>query len=466
MGDDRDRQGTSRRTRVTRRVAAPRVIASVAGPRTTRPRAALAAFAALATSAGLAACYPATDATPASPSPEGDLVNLTVMTITDIGIGPLLEQYEAEHPGVTVTQRFETPGSEHLLDEIEAGHPLSDVMVLEGRLGALMGESSVFADLRDFGADARRADYLDWTWAGGTDAAGRVVGYGLDIAPMALCFRSDLLRDAGIASDREELAAVLSADGGGWDVFFDVGRRYRQATGRAWFDRGGVLWDAMVSQQDNGYTALDGEPLPEDPDLRARWDLLAAAIADGLSADQVAWDWNGGESLIDGTFAVTVCPPWFLPVVEGAATAAGGGPETGWDVADVFPGGGATWGGTYMAVSADSRHPAEAAALVEWLTQPAQQLVITDSTGTYPASRDAIAERAAAAEPHPFFHDAPVDATFASRALTVPTHAEGPYDWRIALEVFAPAVDALETGADAQATWEHAMSEVAAGAYR
>lgn len=405
------------------------------------------------TSPGTGTPGPTTAATGASSEP----VHLTLMALADPGLAPLLERYEAEHPGVTVSQTFETPGSEHLLDEVTAGHDLADVVLLEGRLGALMSRSGAFVDLREHGAEARRADFLDWTWAAATDPDGRVVGYGLTTQPMALCFRQDLLAESGIASDREELAAVLGADGGGWDVFFDVGRRYRQATGAAWFDRAEVLWTAMVRQLDIGYTTPGGAPADDDA-LRARWDLLGAAVTGGLSANQAAWDWDSGRSLVDGDFAVTPCTPWMLPLLVDATTAAGGGPVTGWDVVDVFPGGGAAWDGSYLAVTTSSEHPAEAAALIDWLTQPAQQLALHD--GAFPAARAAMDTRAADAAPHPFFQGAPVDAIFASRALDVPVHAEGPDDWHLAREVFGPAVEALEAGADASSAWQQAIAQL------
>ena len=55
-----------------------------------------------------------------------------------------------------------------------------------------------------------------------------------------------------------------------------------------------------------------------------------------------------GKAFIDGTFATFVCPGWMLGVVKGNTEAGGGDATTGWDFADVFPGGAANWGGAFL----------------------------------------------------------------------------------------------------------------------
>ncbi len=64
-----------------------------------------------------------------------------------------------------------------------------------------------------------------------------------------------------------------------------------------------------------------------------------------------------------------LAPSWMLGVIEGNAA----GVE-GWDIANVFPGGGGNWGGSFLTVPAQSEHPEEAKALADWLTAPEQQI--------------------------------------------------------------------------------------------
>jgi cellobiose transport system substrate-binding protein len=199
--------------------------------------------------------------------------------------------------------------------------------------------------------------------------------------------------------------------------FFDVGRDYRAATGNAWFDQSGFVWNAMVNQLDEGYYSTDGELNVEDnAELRARWDLLAGAIADGLSAAQSQWDWNGGASFVDGTFATFMCPGWMLGVVEGFSEGAGGNPDTGWDFADAFPGGYGNWGGSFLAVSANSENKAAAAASGELADRACSAGQAVRGCGHVPEhDTSAIAQLAMNPTPREYFNDAPVAATPSGR---------------------------------------------------
>ena len=47
-----------------------------------------------------------------------------------------------------------------------------------------------------------------------------------------------------------------------------------------------------------------------------------------------------------------LCPGWMLGIIEGNAE----GVE-GWDIANVFPGGGGNWGGSFLTVPAQGEHP-------------------------------------------------------------------------------------------------------------
>ena len=150
----------------------------------------------------------------------------------------------------------------------------------------------------------------------------------------------------------------------------------RQATGKAFYDQSGFVWNAMVNQLPEGYYTKDGELNVEDnADLKARWGQLAGGAAAGLSVGQTQWDWGKGKAFTDGSFATFVCPGWMLGVVQGQVEAGGGDASTGWDFADVFPGGAANWGGSFLTVPdarrSTRRRPLQLAA---WLTDAESQV--------------------------------------------------------------------------------------------
>ena len=399
-------------------------------------------------------------AAPAATGDSAEPVTLTITTFGTFGYDDLYTEYMELNPNVTIkATNIDTGGNARTdaFTKIAAGSGLTDIVAIEeGWLGSIMEVSDQFVDLRDFGIEDRKADWVDWKYSGVTDPDGRVLGYGTDIGPEGICYNSKAFEAAGFATDRESVAELLEGD---WAHFMEVGKEYKAATGKAWYDQSGFVWAAMVNQLDEGYYKADGTLNVEDnAELKARWDILADGAASGLSAAQAQWDWNGGKSFTDQTFATFVCPGWMLGVVQGNTEAGGGDATTGWDFADVFPGGAANWGGAWLSIPTSSEHQAEAAALASWLTEPDQQLKQFAAAGSFPSTVAAQEALAAEATPNAFFNDAPVGQILAGRAQGVVAQFKGPDDSLIQENVFGPSVQALDRGeADGATAWQQAI---------
>jgi cellobiose transport system substrate-binding protein len=392
---------------------------------------------------------------------SGEDITLTITTFGTFGYDDLYAEYEEANPGITIeATNIDTGGNARTdaFTKLAAGSGLSDIVAVEeGWLGQIMDVSDQFVDLRDFGIEDRKDDWVEWKYEQATDAEGRVIGYGTDIGPEGICYNRPAFEAAGLPTEREEVAALLEGD---WENYFDVGRQYNEATGKAWYDHSGFVWNAMVNQLPEGYYTSDGElNIEGNSELEERFELLGAATEDGLSAAQSAWDWNGGKSFVDGTFATFVCPGWMLGVVQGQVEAGGGDAATGWDFADVFPGGAANWGGAFLSIPETSAHQEEAAKLADWLTQPEQQIKQFEAAGTFPSTVEAQETLAADATPNEFFNNAPVGAILAERAQGVVAQFKGPDDSLIQENVFGPALTALDQGdTDTQGAWQQALS--------
>ena len=393
---------------------------------------------------------------------SGDDIELTVTTFGTFGYDDLYTEYEAAHPGITIKPTNIDTGGNARTDAFTkiASGGLSDVVAIEeGWLGSIMEVSDSFVDLKDYGIEDRKSDWVDWKYQQATDADGRVIGYGTDIGPEGICYNGKLLEAAGMPSDRESVAALLGGEDATWQDYFDVGKQYKAATGKAWYDQSSFVWNAMVNQLDEGYYTSDGALNVEgNADLQERWGWLADAAAAGLPAGSPRWDWNGGADFVNGDFATFMCPGWMLGVIKGQLEAGGGDASTGWDFADVFPGGAANWGGAWLTVPTESEHPTEAAALADWLTQPEQQIKQFEAAGTFPSTVKAQEQLAADATPNALFNDAPVGAILASRAKGVVAQFKGPDDSVIQENVFQVAADSLDSGAkDGAGAWQQAM---------
>lgn len=400
-----------------------------------------------------------------SGSSSNDKITLTITTFGTMGLDANYKAYEKAHPNITIKATNIDTGDNAKTDwqtKQAAGAGLPDIQATEeGWLSAVMQVSDQFQDLRDYGIDKIKDRWVDWKIGQMTDKDGRIIGYGTDIGPEGLCYNGKLFAAAGLPSDREGVAKLLGGADATWDDYFKVGAEYKAATGKAFYDQSGFIWNAMVNQQKEGYYTNDGKlNVQDNAKLKSLWSKLAAATAAGESSNQTQWDWGKGKAFLDGSFATMVCPGWMLGNVKGGVTQGGGDSASGWDFADVFPGGAANWGGSFLTVPKTSKHPKEAAALAEWLTAPAQQAKAFQKAGTFPSTLEGQTDPGVTGpnELSKFFNDAPVGTILASRAKGVVAQFKGPDDSVIQSQVFGPSVQLLDSGkATGDEAWAKAM---------
>ncbi len=428
-------------------------------------RTALVAAAASTTALVLAGC--AGSGGDASGGSDED-ITLTITTFGTFGYDDLYAEYEEAHPNITIeATNIDTGGNARTdaFTKIAAGSGLSDIVAIEeGWLGSIMEVSDQFVDLRDFDMEDRQGDWLDWKVEQVTDQEGRIIGYGTDIGPAGLCYNAPAFQAAGLPTDRAAVAELFGGDDATWERFFELGRQYKQATGKAWYDHNGFVWNSMVNQLEEGYYTKDGELNVEDnAELQERFGWIADASADGLSAAQTAWDWNGGKAFTDQTFATFVCPGWMLGVVQGQLEAGGGGPQTGWDFADVFPGGGGNWGGSFLVVPQQSEHPEEAQEFAAWITAPEQQAKAFAAIGAFPSQVEALEAPEVLEATNPFFNDAPVGKILSNRAEAITVQPYKGPKYSDILQAFQAALLRVDDGSNSPVqSWKTFLSDVAA----
>ncbi len=345
----------------------------------------------------------------------GEAITLTVATFNEFGYEELIEEYMELNPNIEVVQRKAATSNEardNLNTRLAAGSGLADVEAIEvDWLPELMQYSDRFVDLTDPELEGR---WLDWKVGQATTPDGMLMGYGTDIGPEAVCYRSDMFEAAGLPTDRDEVAELL---GESWDDYFAAGTEFAAGSEVPWFDSAGAIYQGMINQVENAYEETDGTPIPlADNDVAKGVydDVMAASIDQGLSANLAQWseDWTNAFQT-DG-FATMLCPAWMLGVIEGNAA----GIE-GWDIADTFPGGGGNWGGSFLTVPTQTQYPDEAKALAAWLTAPEQQIKAFVAKGTFPSQVEALDSPELLELTREFFNDAPAGQIMANRAAAV-----------------------------------------------
>ncbi|SDC93050.1 cellobiose-binding protein [Sanguibacter gelidistatuariae] len=356
-----------------------------------------------------------TEKTPeASKGADGN-ITLTVATFNQFGYTPeLLKEYEDANPGIKVEQTVAALSGDartNLTTRLAAGGDgLADVEAIEVDW---MPELSEIADsFEDLAGPDVTGRYVPWKEAQGT-ADGKLIGLGTDIGPEAICYRADLFEAAGLPSDREGVAELLGGKDATWEKYFEVGHQFVANSDSAWFDSAVAIMQSQIGQLPAAYeNASTGEPtdLASNTVIKGMYDTILTESVD-LSARLGMWgdDWAAGFQ--SNAFATMPCPPWMTSVISGNADGV-----DGWNVADVFPGGGGNWGGSFLTVPSTGKNTAEAAKLATWLTAPEQQAKAFASAGTFPSQIEAQALPQVKDATNEFFADAPVGQIFSNRA--------------------------------------------------
>ncbi|WP_309032659.1 ABC transporter substrate-binding protein [Streptomyces alfalfae] len=392
---------------------------------------------------------------------DGGEVTLTISTFNEFGYGDLLEEYQELHPEVTIEHnRFakSDDAKEQFQTALGAGSGLADVVAVEvDWMPQILQYSDQFTDLT---SDAVEGRWNSWTVDQATSADGRLLGYPTDIGPEAIAYRSDLFAAAGLPTDREEVAELFGGADATWDDFFAVGDQFMAAgTGPAFFDSADAIAQGMINQIEVPFEDPDsGEIIALDnPEVRDVYDTILSHSDQSGGFKQWEADWT--NAFQNDGFAVALAPAWFLANIEGNAA----GVE-GWDIANVFPGGGGNWGGSFLSVPAMSEHPEEAQALAEWLTAPEQQLRAFAENGNFPSQIEAQESEELQTMTKEFFNDAPAGQIYTERAAAIevqPYKGENYFTIRNGLSDAFNRVD-VDKSMDAEQSWKGFEEAVAA----
>lgn len=379
-------------------------------------------------------------------------IELTVATFNEFGYEDLFKTYMEQNPDVVIKAKKAATSDDarkNLMTGLSAGKGLGDIEAVEV---AFWADLSQYADkFEDLSSPEVEGRWVDWK----TEAAtvdGKLLGYGTDIGPEAIAYRADLFEKAGLPTDRDEVAKLLEGD---WDRYFEVGQQFVGATGIPWFDSAGGTYNGMVQQLAAPYEKTDGTPVPlkDNADVKAIYDKLASHK--DLSAHATQWsdDWT---SLFqkDG-FATMLCPGWMTGPIEGNAEGV-----TGWDIANVYPGGGGNWGGSYLTVPSQGENVEAAKKLAAWLTAPEQQIVAFKAKGAFPSQVKALESPEVTGQVNEFFNNAPVGQIFSDRAKAVTTQPFVGPKFYVINTVVADAITRWDVdGTDPAASWTQALGQ-------
>ena len=393
--------------------------------------------------------------TPAKAAPT----ELTINCFNDLNMkDTLIPQFEKDHPDIKITLKTADFDAHHtgLLTQLVAGNG-PDVACFEvGYSSMFRAYPQFFYDLKTMGASAMQKNYLPWRWDQGVARNGSVIGIPTDVGGLALCYRQDLFKKAGLPSTPAEVTAATSTP----QKFLDFGKKYVAASGKPFIDSIGNLFDAVQRQGNDGVMyynrANDKIVVSTNPTIKKAWDFAIAANDAKISAKIGAWsgDWNAGMG--NGAFATMLCPAWMLAIIESNSKDS---PQS-WNIAGM-PGGGGNWGGTQLAIPKFAAHPKEAWQFISWALDPKQQLSLFKQKLVLPSTPAVYKDAQFLGWTDPLFNNAPIGKIFSTVVMSIkkPIY-EGRYQRAIA-NALGNALGRVESGQQApDAAWAQAMKEV------
>ncbi|MFB8294123.1 ABC transporter substrate-binding protein [Streptomyces bacillaris] len=413
------------------------------------------------TGALLAACGSGSGDSSDSSDNAGGKITLTIDLFGSFGFkeAGLYEEYQKLNPNVTIKQsdtQDEVDYWKSLQTRLAGGGGLADVQGVEvGRIASVtQQQADKFQDLKEFGADKLKGEFAESKWQAATTEDGKILGLGTDVGPEAMCYRTDLFQQAGLPTDREELAKKWAT----WDGYLELGKEYKKKAPAksAWLDSVGSLYAIMIGQEKERYYDASGELIyDKNPAVKKAWDTSVAAAEAGLSAKLDQWSPQWNQAFAAGSFATIPCPAWMLGYVKGQAGDAGKGK---WDIAKL-PGGAGNWGGSYLSIPRAAKHKKEAYQLIEWLTAPEQQAKVFQKQGNFPSATGTIEQIADAKDE--YFSNAPIGQIFGDAAKESPVQVLGVHDQNVMQQLTNALSEVERKGVSSEKAWETAKKGVA-----
>ncbi len=284
------------------------------------------------------------------------------------------------------------PAVTKFLTAIKAGNGAPDLMQAEYQKIPTLVSANAIVDIKKEASSDLKSKFSDGVWSSVTLGSDAVYGIPQDSGPMMFYYRDDVFKKLGLqvpttwaeyadvakkvhdADPKTYLGTFSSADAGEFAGL-------TQQAGASWWGSKGDSWSVDI----------DSDPVTK---VASYWGgLVQSGVID--NQPQYTPEWN--KALAAGTQVGWVSAVWAPGVLQGNAPATAGkwkmAPLPQWTAGDEATG---NWGGSAVAVSAQSKNVAAAVKFDTWLNTDKTAIgQLVKDAGLYPAdttdSADALA---------------------------------------------------------------------------
>jgi len=388
-------------------------------------------------------------------SSGGDSKTFDFWSFTAINQKADVAVYTKAHPDIKVklTEVGSTQETAQALTTALAGGKVPDLVLIQGDdLPKFRQTPDNFVDLRTLGADTMKGNYLDWVMSQSTTPEGKIIGIPTDVGGLAVAYRKDLFKAAGLPTNRDEVAKLWST----WDGFLQAGKKYVEATGKPFLDNASTsVYFQAINQGTQRYYNADRQLDYNNPQVKSAFDVALKFLAAGVTAKQSSFSTGWTAGMGKGDFAVVSAPSWMLNAIRTNAPSTSGK----WDVATI-PGGTGNWGGSYLAIPQRAKNPKAAWNYIAEMQSPASQLKHFLVSGALPSTPSVYKDPQLLSRTEPFFSGAPVGKIYTQSVTGIKPFYIGPDDAAVGTE-FLNALTSVEQGKLApDKAWDTALKNV------
>ena len=389
-----------------------------------------------------------------SPARAASKVTVNIWVYGNVIEPKMIAAYKKIHPEVTLNIKKTALDQNHqnLIVAFQA-RQTPDIAAIEVSYSGLFRDyPQYFVDLRTLGASKIQKNFLAWRWAQGVGKNGSVIGIPTDVGGLAVAYRVDLFKKAGLPTNRTAVGKLWPT----WDKFISVGQTFKKKTGKGFIDAGGTMFQAILNQGTELFYKGPGQVDYSNRQVKAAFTQTGKALAAGISARIAPYtgDWYAG--LDKGAFGVTLAPAWQLDYIKQYAPKSKGK----WDIATV-PGGGGNLGGSQLTIPKAAVHKKEAWDFINWYLAPAQQLKVFKDYGLFPSTKVVYSNPAMKNYKDKFFNNAPTGLIYTTGALKLKPLFTGPKD-RAIQNIFGQALGRIEAKkSNTSQAWNSALTTIA-----
>jgi cellobiose transport system substrate-binding protein len=384
-------------------------------------------------------------------------ISISIWTYGNVIDPVLVAQYEKLHPGIKiVAKKSDLDGNAQALRYALPSSAVPDIAAIEiSYMGEFRNYTQYLTDLSTLTPSASdiKSQYLPWRWNEMVADSGQILGIPTDVGGLAVAYRVDLFKKAGLPTDPVAVSALWPT----WDKYIATGKQYvTKQKGKAFLDIAQTIYTAVVNQGNQKYYDDSGNLVyANNPNIQAAFNYTAAASQANLGTNvaQYSPDWNVG--LNKGLYATVLAPAWMLEYIKQYA------PKTSglWNIA-TLPGNAGNQGGSALTIPTHAAHPQEAWSFIRWYTAAAQQKFEFVHNLTFPTITSLYSDPTVGGLKDPFFNNAQIGKIYSASVNAVQPFQLGKKD-RLIDSTIGQALSRVQLGKQLpQAAWSQALSDI------